>query len=454
MRRSGLLALAVLFIAPAVYALDLTPPVLTLPSSITVEANGPLTSVNFTATAVDAVDGPLAVVCVPPSNSLFALGVTPVLCTAVDFSGNIATGTFNVTMRDTTGPTILIPPSLTTGATGAAGSTFTYVASAQDAVDGPVPVSCSPASGSFFPVGATTVTCTASDSRGNTRSRSFTVTILDTFPPELTLPGNISVDATSPAGANVTFSVSAVDAVNGDVPVVCSRHSNSLFAIGTTTVTCSASDTRGNTASGAFNVTVNEVVTDTTAPVLSLPQPITVAASGPGGAQVTYSATATDDVDGPVAVNCTPASGSNFTIGTTTVTCRATDAAGNLATGTFTVTVRDNEPPTVVSATASPNLLWPPNHKMVKIDVRVLAFDLADPSVEAHIVEIRSSESDNALGDGNTTGDYRITGPLTCEVRSERSGQAGSRTYTIVVEVSDSLGNTARREVYVRVAKK
>jgi hypothetical protein len=56
-------------------------------------------------------------------------------------------------------------------------------------------------------------------------------------------------------------------------------------------------------------------------------------------ATVTYTATATDLMDGPVPVSCAPASGSAFPAGTTTVTCSATDAHNNTATGSFTVSV-------------------------------------------------------------------------------------------------------------------
>ena len=80
---------------------------------------------------------------------------------------------------------------------------------------------------------------------------------------------------------------------------------------------------------------------DTVAPVLSLPSDITVAATSAAGARVTYSASASDAVDGSVPVTCIPESGSEFAIAATEVSCRATDAAGNTATGSFTVTVVD-----------------------------------------------------------------------------------------------------------------
>jgi probable HAF family extracellular repeat protein len=83
-----------------------------------------------------------------------------------------------------------------------------------------------------------------------------------------------------------------------------------------------------------------EPVTDTTPPEITVPDDVTVDATSPDGAVVEFTATATDDVDGDVPVECTPASGSTFAIGDTTVECTATDAAGNSATASFTVHVK------------------------------------------------------------------------------------------------------------------
>ena len=88
---------------------------------------------------------------------------------------------------------------------------------------------------------------------------------------------------------------------------------------------------------------------DTTPPVLSLPDDITVEATDPSGAVVTYAASAMDDVDGSITPTCTPASGSTFPVGTTTVQCSATDGAGNTASGAFKVTVSYTAPPGTAS---------------------------------------------------------------------------------------------------------
>src|SRR5262249_21268427 len=208
-------------------------------------------------------------------------------------------------------------------------------------------------SGSTFPFSTTPtpVNCSATDSHNNTRSGTFTVTVQDTTGPVLTLPANITAEATGPTGAVVSYSASATDAVDGSRVVSCTPASGSTFAIATATVNCSASDTRGHTATGSFTVTVE----DTTGPVLTLPANITADSTGNSGAVVTYTASATDLVDGSRPISCVPSSGSLFAIGPpTTVSCSAMDAHNNPATGSFTVTVRDKTPPTIMFGTPSP----------------------------------------------------------------------------------------------------
>jgi uncharacterized repeat protein (TIGR03803 family) len=315
---------------------DMTPPVLALPDNITAEATSAAGAVvTFTATANDAIDGPRAVSCVPGLASTFPLGTTTVSCSASDSHGNTASGSFSVTVRDTTPPALALPGNITTEATSAAGAVVTYSVSATDTVDGALTPSCGPISGSTFAIGTTPVTCSATDAHGNPASGSFSVTVRDTAAPMVTVPGNITTEATSAAGAVVTYTATASDGIDGAVAVSCAPASGATFAVGPTTVTCSATDAHGNTGIGSFTVTVQ----DSTAPVLTLPGNMTVQATGPSGTVVTYTASASDAVNGPVTVSCSPASGGTFPIVTTTVSCSATDAHGNTATGSFTVTV-------------------------------------------------------------------------------------------------------------------
>ncbi len=182
-------------------------------------------------------------------------------------------------------------------------------------------------------MGVDTVSCSATDSHSNKATGSFTITVEDTKAPRLELPGRLTVEATDPGGAKVTFSASATDVVDGTDPVTCDPASGSLFPLGSTTVSCSATDEAGNTATKSFVVTVR----DTTPPVLSLPADIDATSSTP--VVETFAATATDLVDGPVTPTCSPASGATFKLGTTTVKCTAVDADNNKATGTFRVVV-------------------------------------------------------------------------------------------------------------------
>jgi hypothetical protein len=100
------------------------------------------------------------------------------------------------------------------------------------------------------------VVCSTKDAHGNAATpTAFVVHIVDTTPPVLTLPAPV-VGATSPSGAIVSYSPNAMDLVDGSRPVSCTPASGSTFAVGTTTVNCSSSDSRGNTATGSFVVTV------------------------------------------------------------------------------------------------------------------------------------------------------------------------------------------------------
>ena len=438
------------------------PPTLSLPDDITAEATGPAGAVvTYSATANGGggaddengrpTDGS-TVTCSPASGSTFALGTTTVNCSATNSAGT-TTGSFEVTVVDTTAPALRLPRDFTVHATSNDGIAVTYDASATDAVDGNVAVSCSPASGSTFPVGTTSVDCSATDAAGNTASGGFAVTVTAPNPPppppadpKLNLPDDITVEADGPNGAIVTFTATVTGGgsgtgddengrpTGGNPTVTCAPPSGSLFALGTTTVQCSA-----GSLSGTFLVHV----VDTTAPVLSLPADITTAET-----TVTFTATATDLVDGNVAASCTPPSGSTFSAGTTTVNCSASDAAGNSASGSFSVTVTDTPPPArTVTITATPDKIWPPNKGLVAVTINVEISD--GSSFSAHITSVASSENDP---NDRTSPDWVITGPLTLNLRAEKSEQAQERVYTIEVEVIDDADNVYVDTVTVSVA--
>src|SRR5262249_28243717 len=141
---------------------DTTPPVITA-SGLTREATGPSTPVNYTVSANDAVDGPVAASCTPAPGTSFVVGSTPIHCSAADAAHNQANTDFAVVVRDTTPPTVTVPANITVTAPTASGAVVNYTVSATDLVDGTRPVTCSKASGATFPVGDTVVSCTSTD---------------------------------------------------------------------------------------------------------------------------------------------------------------------------------------------------------------------------------------------------------------------------------------------------
>jgi hypothetical protein len=139
-----------------------------------------------------------------------------------------------------------------------------------------------------------------------------------------------------------------------------------------------------------------------------------------------------------------------FGFGTNKVTVGVTDDGVNVIMCETLVVVRDTEPPVITSIKASPNLLWPPNHKMRTVGVIVEAHDECGP-VTWQITSIDSSEPDDGTGDGHTTGDTAIAGPHKAKVRAERSGQGSGRVYTIHIVVTDLSNNSATGTVEVVV---
>jgi hypothetical protein len=334
---------------PPSTAPDAAPPVLRLPSDVVGEATSNLGArVRFSTSATDQVDGAVPVSCTPSSGTSFPLGATLVTCSAVDRSGFAAIGDFLVTVLDSRPPAIKLPGSLTEEATSKDGAQVRFAASATDLVDGSVPATCTPTSSSTFPIGTTVVSCSAIDAAGFTAIRDFTVRVRDTRAPDLTLPGDLLVEAPSAEGAEVTYRASSSDLVDGTVDPTCAPASGERFRIGAATVNCSVTDKAGNQARGSFKVRVRPAHKpggDVIRPVLKLPNDMTVEATSPTGATVTYAASATDEVDPTVPVSCRPTTGSNFPLGTTTVDCSAADDTGNTATGSFKITVQDRTAP-------------------------------------------------------------------------------------------------------------
>jgi ribosomal protein S11 len=208
-------------------------------------------------------------------------------------------------------------------------------------------VSCAPAAGTTFAIGATTVNCSVKDVAGNSTNTSFVVTVADQTPPVIaaTLTGTAGLNGWYTGPVAVAWSVT--DAQSAITSPVCA--SVSIATNGAGQLRSCIATSSGGTA------TVNTplINIDTVAPVFGISGPISQAATSLSGAVVNYPApVATDTLSGVSAagVSCAPAAGTTFAIGATTVNCSVKDVAGNSANTSFVVTVADQTPP-VIAAT-------------------------------------------------------------------------------------------------------
>lgn len=161
--------------------------------------------------------------------------------------------------------------------------------------------------------------------------------------PGVVCPSNIVAQCTGPGGTVVKFDVEPTSGCSNTIIVF--PASGSLFPPGPTTVTALALGTNGG---GSNMCTFTVTVVDTVPPVIQCPSNIVINTSCPS-VPVTYDVTATDNCC-LASVVCTPASGSSFSVGTTTVNCLATDCSGNTNGCSFTVTVNpvpNAGPPTI-----------------------------------------------------------------------------------------------------------
>ncbi|MFL5319748.1 MAG: HYR domain-containing protein, partial [Myxococcaceae bacterium] len=231
-----------------------------------------------------------------------------------------------------------VPGNMTAEATSSAGAVVTFSTPvATDVVDGVRSVSCVPSSGSVIPLGTTSVACTATDTRGNSASTGFNITVADTTAPQLTAPVIGHVEATSASGAALSYTIpTATDVVDAAPVVSCSPVPGTVQPFGAGTGTCTATDSAGNVATASFTFEIS----DTTAPVITCPADVEAAATSESGAIVTFAApVVTDAVSAGLDPQLSHASGSLFPVGDTTVTAGATDGAGLSASCSFLVRV-------------------------------------------------------------------------------------------------------------------
>ena len=300
-----------------------------------------------------------------------------------------------------------------------------------------------------------TISVTLTDVDGSlTLTQPVTV---NNVPPSLTLTPPGTILQGQPANVTLLFGDAGLDDVTVDInwgdgfsdtrsggrqnPPLTLQHT--WATAGPHTITAIATDSDG----APTTRTVNVFVVDTAPPVVTITAPTTVEATSPAGAPVTFTATATDNVDVTVTTTCSPASGSTFPLGTTTVTCTATDAAGNTGKASIVITVQDTTPP-AMTCTVDPASLWPPNHRLIPVQAQVTVSDSASGAPGGFILRsVTSNEPDNGLGDGDTANDIQAfligTADTTGQLRAERSAGGRGRTYSLAFEARDLAGNLA-----------
>jgi len=270
--------------------------------------------------------------------SAFPIGVTIVVWSALDPDGNFATASQQVTVLDTTPPIFNVPQDITIEATSVEKNVVTLGNLTAQDVSGISSISHN--APEKFPLGTTFVTWNATDNYGNSVSSKQTVTVIDTTAPKITAPEDIILEAIS---TDENFAdlkqpqitdIIAVESVSNDAP--------ESFPIGMTTVTWTATDTSGNSASDTQIVTVS----DTTSPTITTPTDIVVEATSPDGISVDIGQTTATDIIGVDTIsNNAPAL---YYLGNTTIIWTATDIHGNTASSNQTITVVDTTAPSII----------------------------------------------------------------------------------------------------------
>ena len=186
------------------------------------------------------------------------------------------------------------------------------------------------------------------------------------------------------------------------------------------------------------------------------PTELTIAVSDPDGDALTvvWSVNGTVMQTNTLPASSPPAAANvsfsaTLPLGTNVVDVLVIDSATNSASCSTSVTVVDTTPPLITAVSATPNVLWPPNHKLVQVRVRATVTD-ACSSTTWKIIGVTSDEASDARGSGKKTGaDWVITSDHTVKLRAERAGGGDGRVYTITVQAQDTSGNLSEPETVI-----
>jgi uncharacterized repeat protein (TIGR01451 family) len=273
------------------------------------------------------------------------------------------------------------------------------------------------------------------------------------------LPGHATtalvVHEVNPGAAACTYQLNVtglpIACAIADVRLDASTAQATVAAGSTFTYTLSATNGGGSTAS---NVVVSGAIpANTTFASLVAPAgwTCTTPAVGSGGAfscsKASMAAGELADISPTVMVNC-PLPDRSVLTASGTVTELTPDP--NPFNNQATVSTSVSSPVTIGTVSATPASLWPPNHKLVDVAVDYAATDACGRTLIAEI-SVSSNEPIDGTGDGDTSPDWIVVDGHHVKLRAERAGSGSGRVYTIVVKVTDAVGNTATRQVQVLV---
>lgn len=326
---------------------DTRPPVqptISCPANVTVGEDAPDSGSAPVSYASPATTGNcVTTVCDPASGSRFNVGTTTVNCTATDSSNNAVTCSFIVTVTSGAACILNCSGDITEAApANQCNAVVNYSAPSTTGSCGTV--TCTPSSGSSFPVGTTVVTCTSS--QGPTCD--FTVTVTAPAAPTIvTCASNKAVPVDANCEGVIPNLLSEVTTTGCNVTTSQSPAAGSVVGAGIYIVVITAENTAGEATCSAT------VTVDTTPPVITCPAGTSASANSNCQApvpNVVGGVTASDNCTdaGSLTITQNPAAGTLVSVGATTITVTVKDDANNTATCTTTFTVTDATPPTAL----------------------------------------------------------------------------------------------------------
>src|SRR5262249_14534881 len=251
-----------------------------------------------------------------------------------------------------------------------------------------------PSEGTLIGCGSHTITVTATDTAGNSATVQVALNVVDkTAPVIVSRPESITLSDCPPVIPDIRSQIIATDnCTPADHLTITQNPAPGVSPGDGRAITVKVTDASGNCASVSIPFTVADISPPT---IVSAPDSVAISNRFGLVPNVVPSIVAVD--------NCTPAdqlvieqdppAHSHLSRDLQAIVVPVTDAAGNQTSQSIPVVIRDKTAPLITSTEVDPNVLWPPNHKMVPVKVAIRARDDVDPAPVSKIISITSNES-------------------------------------------------------------